>query len=181
MTVSPSAWISTTRTTLQDSETNFFRVNPATYWWDFLLSLTIAYTAGTVYLLAPLGHWSQWLAFPITVFWIYRLGSLVHEVCHLGHKEMRTFKVTWNLLVGVVTLAPSPFFTRHHRDHHSQRMYGRPEDPEYIVNLFRPGSGLSLAAYALTVALFPLVVFLRFLLAPLTFLHPRLRQWTLTH
>jgi fatty acid desaturase len=28
---------------------------------------------------------------------------------------------------------------------------------------------------------FPLLVFLRFLLAPLTFLHPRLRQWTLEH
>src|SRR5262249_22874912 len=75
----------------------------------------------------------------------------------------------------------SPFFTRHHRDHHSARLYGTSEDPEYIVNLFQPGSAASLVAYALLVAIFPLLVFFRFLLAPLTFLHPQLREWTLTH
>jgi len=94
---------------------------------------------------------------------------------------MRVFKVTWNLVVGVITLAPSPFFTRHDRDHHSARMYGTREDPEYIVNVFRPGSLLSILMYSLLIALYPLIVFFRFLLAPLTFLHPRLRQWTLVH
>ena len=29
--------------------------------------------------------------------------------------------------------------------------------------------------------MFPIVVFLRFILAPLTFLHPRLRRWVLVH
>jgi hypothetical protein len=76
---------------------------------------------------------------------------------------------------------PSPFFTRHHRDHHSARMYGTRQDPEYIVNVFRPGSALSLAAYVLLIMAFPLMVFFRFLLAPLTFVHPRVREWTLRH
>ena len=156
-------------------------MRPARYWFDFALSLVLAYGAGTVYLSSPLGSWPQLVAFPITVFWVYRLGSLVHEVCHLGHKEMQAFKVTWNLAVGVITLAPSPFFTRHHRDHHSQRMYGRPEDPEYIVNVFRRGDWLSLFGYAALVAVFPLMVFLRFFLSPLTFLHPALREWVLRH
>jgi fatty acid desaturase len=129
--------------------------------------------------MAPLGSLTQLAAYPITVFWIYRLGSLVHEVCHLAQHELRVFKVVWNLLVGVVTLAPSPFFTRHHRDHHSARMYGTREDPEYIVNVFKPGSAASLVAYAVLLSAFPLIVFFRFLLAPLTFLHPRLREWTL--
>ena len=53
---------------------------------------------------------------------------------------MRTFKVAWNLLVGVFTLTPSCFFTRHHRDHHSQRMYGTPEDPEYVANVLEAGN-----------------------------------------
>ena len=93
---------------------------------------------------------------------------------------MRVFKVTWNLLVGTLTLMPSPFFTRHHRDHHSQKMYGTPEDPEYVVNVFRPGSLPSILCYLLIVAAFPIIVFLRFFLSPLTFLHPKLREWTLT-
>jgi fatty acid desaturase len=174
-------WIHDARSTLQQSEVDFFRVSPARYWFDFLLSLVLAYGAGAIVLLSPLGSLQQIAAYPLAVFWIYRLGSLVHEVCHLGHHEMRVFKVTWNLLVGVFTLAPSPFFTHHHRDHHSARMYGTKEDPEYIVNVFKPGSALSLIAYAVLIALFPLIVFLRFLLAPLTFLHPRLRRWFLEH
>jgi fatty acid desaturase len=172
-------WISTARTTLSAAKVDYFRVQPTRYWLDFIVSITLAYSAAAVYLMAPPGSVLQVAAYPIAVFWLYRLGSLVHEVCHLGQHEMRTFKVTWNLLVGVMTLAPSPFFTRHHRDHHSARMYGTPEDPEYIVNVFKPGSVSSLLAYSALLALFPLIVFFRFVLAPLTFLHPRLRDWTL--
>jgi fatty acid desaturase len=179
MATDQARWISETRHVLQRAPRNYFEVQPARFWLDFLLSLIIAYTIGTVYLMAPLGSLAQWLAYPLTVFWIYRLGSLVHEVCHLNHREMRAFKVAWNLLFGVLTLAPSPFFTRHHRDHHSQRLYGQPEDPEYIVNVFRRGDLLSLLGYTLLVAAFPLIVFLRFFLSPLSFLHPRLRDWTL--
>lgn len=173
-------WISTARTALLRSDVNFFQVRPARYWLDFLVSVTIAYTAGTVYLESPLLSWPQLVAFPITVFWLYRTGSLIHEVAHLSHFEMRTFKVVWNLVVGVITLSPSPFFTRHHRDHHTQRIYGTPQDPEYVVNIWRRGSWLGLVVYLGMIALFPLVVFLRFLLVPLTYLHPRLREWTLT-
>src|SRR5262245_4886413 len=152
---SKGSWISQTRSTLQRSECDFFQVRPGRYWFDFLLSMTLAYGCGSVFLMAPLGSWPQIVAYPFTVFWIYRLGSLVHEVCHLNHREMRAFKVTWNLLVGVLTLAPSPFFTRHHRDHHSQRLYGRPDDPEYIVNVFRQGNWFSLLGYSLQVLVFP--------------------------
>ena len=133
-------WVREARQTMQTAPVDYFRVHPLRYWADFLLALSLAYTAATVYLLAPLGSWPQIVAFPFAVFWLYRLGSLVHEVCHLGHHEMRTFKVAWNLLVGVMTLTPSPFFTRHHRDHHSQRMYGTPEDPEYVANVLEGGN-----------------------------------------
>ncbi len=175
-----TGWVSQIKQAVQESEVDFFKVSPARYWFDFLLSMTLAYTAATIYLTFPLGSWQQIVAYPFAIFWLYRLGSLVHEVCHLGHHEMRAFKVTWNLLVGTMTLMPSPFFTRHHRDHHSQKMYGSPEDPEYVVNLFRPGSIPSIVVYLLIVAAFPIIVFLRFFLAPLTFLHPKLREWTLT-
>ena len=104
---------------------------------------------------------------------------MIHEVAHLPAHELRAFKITWNIVVGVVTLAPSTFFTTHHRDHHSGKMYGTPKDPEYIVNVFRPGSALSILMYAIHVCLFPAFVFLRFLLAPLTFIHPKIRDFTL--
>jgi fatty acid desaturase len=174
-------WIHDARDVLQQSKVDYFRVSPARYWLDFLCSLILAYGLGAVFLLSPPGSLSQIAVFPFAIFWLYRLGSLVHEVCHLAHDEMRGFKVTWNLLVGVMTLAPSPFFTKHHRDHHSARLYGTKADPEYVINVFTPGSVLGLCAYLLLIAAFPLIVFLRFLLAPLTFLHPRLRQWFLNH
>jgi fatty acid desaturase len=174
-------WVSQARLAIRESDTDYFKVKPMRYWIDFTVSLIIAYSAATIYLTSPLGSVYQIVAFPIAIFWLYRLGSLVHEVCHLGHHEMRTFKVTWNLLVGVFTLTPSPFFTRHHRDHHSQRIYGTPEDPEYVANVLTAGSWRSAVGYFMHLLVFPLLVFLRFLLAPLSFVHPRIRQWVLEH
>jgi fatty acid desaturase len=171
-----AGWVSDARRAIRAAPTDFFAVNPGRYWADFLISLVLAYSSATLYLLSPLGSWPQLLAFPVAVFWLYRLGSLIHEVCHLGHHEMRGFKVAWNLLVGVMTLTPSPFFTRHHRDHHSARMYGTPEDPEYVANVLEAGNWRSGLEYAAFIAIFPLAVFLRFLLAPFTYLSPTLRQ-----
>ena len=176
---SSPAWVSEVRQALKSAPEDPFRVKPWRYWADFLLSLVAAYASATVYLMAPLGSWWQLGAFPLAAFWLYRLGSLVHEVCHLGHHEMRAFKVAWNVLVGTFTLTPSPFFTRQHRDHHSLRVYGTPEDPEYVANVMRAGSLKSFVAYTAHMLVFPGLVFLRFLLAPLTFLHPRLREFVL--
>ena len=172
-------WIRQVRQAICESDTDFFRVSPLRYWADFSLSLTAAYASAYIYLVSPLGSWWQLPAFCMAAFWLYRLGSLIHEVCHLGQHEMLVFKATWNLLAGVMTLTPSPFFTRHHRDHHSQRMYSTAEDPEYMANVMESGNLRSIVCYTAFVAVFPLLVFLRFLLAPLTFLHPKLRDWTL--
>ncbi len=174
-----SNWIRVARQTMRDAPVDYFKVKAHRYWIDFLLSLVCAYTASTVFLLAPLGSPIQIVCFPLAVFWLYRLGSLVHEVCHLGQHELRGFKATWNLLVGVMTFTPSPFFTRHHRDHHSQRFYGTPEDPEYVANVLESGNWRSTLVYILHVTLFPIMVFLRFLLVPLSYLSPRLREFVL--
>tara|TARA_Y100000766_G_scaffold42932_1_gene32949 strand:+ start:4952 stop:6100 length:1149 start_codon:yes stop_codon:yes gene_type:complete len=173
------SWIRDARRVIKQSNTNFFKISPFRYWTDFLFSLVCAYSAAMVYLLFPLGSWQQLVAFPIAVFWLYRLGSLIHEVCHLGAHEMRVFKVTWNLLVGVFTLTPSCFFTRHHRDHHSQLIYGTPQDPEYVANVLEAGNWRSAIGYSLFIAAFPVIVFLRFLLFPLSFIHPRVRKFVL--
>ncbi len=172
-------WVRQVRQALRTAPEDPFRVKPWRYWVDFLLSVILAYSSATVYLMAPLWSWPQLVAFPIAAFWLYRLGSLVHEVCHLGAHEMRAFKVAWNVLVGTFTLTPSPFFTRQHRDHHSMKMFGTPEDPEYVANVMEGGNLRSLLGYGAYMLVFPLLVFLRFLLAPLTFLHPRLRETVL--
>ena len=104
---------------------------------------------------------------------------MVHEVSHLGKKQFTSFGFSWNLLLGIPTLFPSTFFTTHHRDHHSGRHYGTPQDPEYIVNVFTPGSMASMVFYLLHVGLYPIFVLFRFLLAPLTLLNPKLREFTL--
>ena len=179
MATDGAQWIQAARRTLQVADFNFFKVRPARYWFDFLFSMLLAYGFGAIYLTAPFGFWPRVIAFPLAVFWIYRLVSLVHEVCHLGQGEMRAYKIAWNLCVGVMTLSPSPFFTRQHRDHHSQKLYGRPEDPEYIVNSLRRGEIGSILGFALLVAVYPLLVFCRFFFAPWSFLHPRLREWVL--
>jgi hypothetical protein len=181
------SWISEARTALKEAPVDYFEHSPWQYWFDFLLAMTIAYSAASVYLMgqqwaAALGFpaWAGWAlqiaAFPIAVFWLYRLGSLVHEVAHLSSGELTAYKWTWNLLAGVMLLTPSPFFARHHRDHHTNRMYGTREDPEYIVNVFQPGNPLSLLGFAATIAVYPVLVFLRFLLVPLTYVHPAVRE-----
>jgi fatty acid desaturase len=172
-------WIRDARHAISKAPVDFFRVKASRYWIDFLASLVFAYSFASLYLMAPLGSTIQWIAFPIAVFWLYRLGSLVHEVCHLGQHEMPLFKLTWNLLVGVMTFTPSPFFTRHHRDHHSLRVYGTHEDPEYVANVLKSGNFRSLICYLILIIAFPIIVFLRFLLVPLSYLHPKLRQFVL--
>lgn len=174
-------WIHEARTALQTADIDYFYVKPWRYWLDFTVSLVMGYSAASIFLMTPIGSVWQCLAYPVAVFWLYRLGSLVHEVCHLGQHEMRVFKVVWNLLVGVITLSPSPFFTRHHRDHHSCKFYGTVNDPEYVANFHHRSGGWGILEYALETLIFPLIVFLRFLLAPLTFLHPALRKFVLRH
>ena len=55
MAASEKNWISVTRVALQESQTDFFRVSPTRYWFDFLLSLTLAYGAARCSSTAPMG------------------------------------------------------------------------------------------------------------------------------
>lgn len=177
-TTMPKSWVQVAKAVMRDSERDYFQVNGFWFWTHSIISVVLAYSAASLYLISET-LWIKALAFPFAVFWLYRVGSFVHEVCHLQKSELRAFKVFWNLVVGVPTLTPSTFFTQQHRDHHSQKMYGSPQDPEYVVNCCEPGRFSSLMSYLFRIALFPLFVFFRFFLTPLTFLHPKLRRWVL--
>lgn len=172
-------WIHDARQVMSRSSFDFFEVDSKKYWYDLVLCAVCAYTAATIYLAAPWFSWVKLVTFPIAAFWLYRANSMVHEVSHLNKSQLNSFKVGWNLLLGVPTLFPSTFFTSHHRDHHTGRHYGTPQDPEYIINVFTPGSIASTLFYVVHLLIYPAFVLLRFMLAPLTFLTPGLREFTL--
>jgi fatty acid desaturase len=174
-----SNWVQDARRVIRQGPVDFFEVKPTHYWRDMILCVVCAYGAATVYLSSPLFSWPQLVAFPFTVFWLYRGNSMVHEVSHLHRKQLDSFKVGWNVLFGIPTLFPSTFFTSHHRDHHTGRHYGTPQDPEYIVNVFTPGSVASSIAYCVHVAIYPLFVVLRFMFTPISFLRQDWRDYTL--
>ncbi len=179
--VADSGWISDIRATIRRSPDDFFKPKAYRYWLDFLCSIVPAYGISAIFLSAPLGSWQQWLSYPIAVFFLYRLGSLVHEVCHLKQGEMNSFKLAWNLLAGVIIFSPSPFFTRHHRDHHSPHYFGTKEDPEYFLSMYNQGQMLESLKLIGKMLVTPILVFLRFLLVPLIWMFHGLREWTLVH
>ncbi|QDU98974.1 fatty acid desaturase family protein [Lignipirellula cremea] len=148
------------------------------YWSDFLLSLIVGYSAASLYLAAPWGSWRQVICFTMAGVALYRLGSFTHEIVHFRRDEMRLFRHAWNLLAGVPMLTPT-FFYESHLHHHNTHHYGTAEDGEYLP--LSRGRWTDAAVFVLLPLLQPIAVTLRFLLAPLTFLHPALRRWTLEH
>ncbi len=178
---SSERWLSDVRATLRDSGRDFFHPSAWRYWIDFFGCLIPAYVASAIFLGATMGSWQQLLSYPVALFFLYRLGSLVHEVCHLKHGEMNAYKLAWNLLAGIIIFSPSPFFTRHHRDHHSTHYFGTTDDPEYFLSMYHRGNVLGIFMLIGKMLITPLVVFLRFLLVPLIWLVHGWREWTLVH
>src|SRR5690606_19878397 len=158
---------------------DLFAHRPAIYWTDFLVSLTIGYSCAAVYLNAPLGSPQQIVCMGIAIFALFRVGSFIHEIVHFGRNEMRAFTVAWDLLAGVPMLMPS-FFYGNHIDHHNTHHYGTGQDGEYLPL----GSGplRNIAKFYAQVIILPLLVAVRFLIiTPISFLHPRLREWALRY
>ncbi len=155
---------------------DLFRANPRVFWADFLISVTIGYTAATTFLLVD--HWTALFALGVATFALYRVSLFMHEIVHFREREMRGFKWTWNLLAGVPMLTPS-FFYESHQAHHNTHLYGTPDDGEYLP--LGNGALKDVLLFLGQVFVQPILVVTRFLLAPITFLHPRLRQWTLEH
>lgn len=172
-------WVHDARQSIMSGPIDFYAIKAWDYWKDLILCAVCAYAAASVYLAAPFTSVLKYIAFPFAVFWMYRASSMVHEVSHLSKKQLNSFKVGWNILLGIPTLFPSTFFSSHHRDHHSGRHYGTPQDPEYIVNVFTPGSIAGSIFFVVYLAVYPIFVLLRFMLAPISYLNPTWREFTL--
>ena len=76
-------------------------------------------------------------------------------------------------------MVPS-FSYNSHTHHHSSRHYGTEGDGEYLP--LASGSVWGIVAFLTQIVFQPILVYLRYLiLTPISFLHPKLRRWTLAH
>lgn len=150
---------------------------PWIFWADLLLSLTIAYSAATVFLVSPVFSWVQIPAYLIAGFALFRVSSFMHEIVHFRRGQMTSFQVAWNILAGIPMLMPS-FLYQSHLVHHNTRHYGTGSDGEYLPL----GNGPLRETFRFLSQVFflPIMVVSRFLfVTPISFLHPRLRTWVL--
>ncbi len=154
---------------------DLFVPDPKIYWTDFVLSAAVGYGAAAAYLFAPLLIWklAGWI---VASFALYRVSLFMHEIVHFHRDQQRAFRYTWNLLAGVPLLTPS-FFYESHIAHHNTHHYGTEEDGEYLP--LGNGTVRDIVLFMSQVFIQPLFVFVRFLLAPLTFVHPQIRRWVL--
>lgn len=158
---------------------DLFERRQAVYWIDFLASMVIGYGAAAFYVRLPLFSLGQLLSMAIAVVFIYRISLFMHEISHFRSGEMTAFKVVWNLFAGIPLLTPS-FFYETHLDHHNARHYGTEQDGEYLPLVDSGWRGV--AFFLLQPFLLPLITVFRFLvITPISFLHPRLRRWSLEH
>jgi fatty acid desaturase len=149
--------------------------NATIYFIDFVLSALVSYGAAAVYLTAADWSLSQAVAGLIASLALFRAGAFLHEIVHMPKGRMAPFKVAWNLLYGIPLLSPS-FMYANHTDHHARRHYGTAQDGEYQP--FAHGGGWRVPLYFAQVLIIPIFGVVRFLiLAPLAWIHPRLRQW----
>ncbi len=149
------------------------------YWTDLILTTSLGYGAASVYLRSAAFSSVQIAAFLVAGFALFRVGSFIHEITHLRKGELLGFRVGWNLFCGIPMLMPS-FFYENHIDHHNSHRYGTVHDGEYLP--LGSGSRWQILWFWLQVPVLPLYIFFRVLiLGPISFLHPRLRKWTLEH
>lgn len=148
----------------------WFKASPAIYWADLLSSATIGWSALA---LGILSHgWVRFAALTVAVFALYHSALFIHEITHRATRDVPGFSLVWNALVGVPLLVPSFLYENVHTDHHRQRTYGTPEDPEYVP--FGRRSPVVVAAYVVASLGAPAIFAFRFaILAPLGWLVPR--------
>ncbi|REK11888.1 MAG: fatty acid desaturase [Planctomycetota bacterium] len=169
---SPATAINDARALVSD----LFTPRPWIYWTDLLGTVAVGYSAAAVYLRAPAFTMLQGIAFVVCGFALFRAGSFVHEITHMRSGKMLPFRVTWNLLCGIPMVMPSHFY-ENHIDHHNSHHYGTQRDGEYLP--LGAGPLRDIFYFFAQVPFLPGYIAVRLLLAPLTFVHPRVRTFAL--
>jgi fatty acid desaturase len=151
----------------------WFRPSPAIYWMDLLASAAVGWTVFVLAVRAT--SWHRVALLLIVIFALYRAALFIHEITHRARRDVPTFTLVWNALVGVPLLIPSFLYEGVHTDHHRQRSYGTEADPEYMPFGRRPPTLIVGSALVSLVA--PVAFAVRFgILAPLSWGIPALRR-----
>ncbi|MFQ5569960.1 MAG: fatty acid desaturase family protein [Rhodothermales bacterium] len=153
---------------------DLFVRKPLIYWVDFLISVTLGWSAFVLTLTFPTFSPGQLVFYLIATLALYRALIFTHELAHMKRSAFRLFRIIWNVICGFPLMTPS--FTYHgvHIEHHRSSSYGLEEDGEYLpLAIERP---YKIILYVLLSFVLPIVFAGRFiLLAPLSYLHKRLR------
>lgn len=173
-TSSDSFSVAEARAIVQD----LLKPKAAIYWADFLVTITIAFGAAGIYLTSPLFSPQQIICFFIAGFGLHRLSNYIHEIAHLNSKRyLGSFQIAWNIMAGVPMLTPS-FFFENHMAHHNGNHYGTRSDCEYVALGRKPLRSVFL--FLMQVPLQPIYTVFRFtIVTPISFLHPKIRNWVL--
>jgi fatty acid desaturase len=159
---------------------DLFVVNPLIYWADFLLTAGASWALFLLTEQAPALSLEELAYFTLSVFTFYRASLFIHELTHQERRALPGFSYVWNLLIGVPLLIPSFMYRGVHIDHHRKSMYGTDEDGEYLP--FGASPPWRSVLYLGQAILLPfLLVFRMAVLAPLSFIHPRIRHFVMTH
>lgn len=155
-----------------------FAPNPWIYWADFLFSCALGYGSLAAAANLPAFSATQALAFVVAVFALYRAVLFTHELTHQDRSQLPGFSVAYNLLAGIPFLVPSFMYRGVHIDHHKKNSYATEEDGEYLPLGASPL--WKSVAYVSQSFILPVLLVARFgLIAPLSFLHPRLREFVM--
>jgi fatty acid desaturase len=151
----------------------WFKVNPAIYWGDFLASASLGWMMFGWAVMA--GGWSRAWLLSGAIVALYRAVLFIHEIAHRAQRDVSGFKLAWNAIVGVPLLVPSFLYEGVHSDHHRQSSYGTEADPEYVPFGRRPAR--LMGGWIVASLLAPLAMVIRFgVLAPLSWAVPPLRR-----
>lgn len=159
---------------------DLFAPNPLIYWADFLATAILAWGSFVLTELAPSYSWAELALFAVSVFAFYRATLFIHELTHQERDSLPFFSLVWNLLIGIPILFPSFMYRGVHIDHHRRATYGTDEDGEYLP--FGASPTWKTITYIGQSILLPILVVFRFgVIAPLSMIHPRLRQYVMTN
>ena len=149
-------------------------IRPLVYWVDLLITASIAWggLAGATIVDA----WGLRIALIfVSAFAFLRAVLFIHEIAHFRRDAMKSFRVAWNLIIGIPMALPSLMYVGTHVDHHKRKLYGTIADPEYLplAHLAR----WRLVLFVLETLIVPALLVLRFgVLTPLGWLIPPLRR-----
>ncbi|MEL6105518.1 MAG: fatty acid desaturase [Planctomycetota bacterium] len=152
-----------------------FDVAPTHYWSDLLASGMIGW--GGFFFALTTTNWILGVAgMSIAAVFLYRAVAFTHELVHVPNWKIPGFHAAWHAVVGVPLLAPNFMYRQIHLDHHKKDHYATKADGEYWS--FAASPVFHLLGFLFSGLVLPAMSLARFgLLAPISVLHPAIRQW----